>query len=128
MSGDVLLDTNIVIAFFADDPAVVNQVQTASFFLCATVVGELYAGAYKSGRVAANIARVDAVVAASTILSCDVLTAKLYGSIKQELRTKGRPIPENDIWIAALAQQYALKLITRDEHFQHVSGLTTEKW
>ena len=52
----------------------------------------------------------------------------MYGVIKQALREKGRPIPENDIWIAAIAQQYGLTLVTRDDHFTAIDGLTLEKW
>ncbi|HEY4572503.1 MAG TPA: PIN domain-containing protein [Thermoanaerobaculia bacterium] len=41
---------------------------------------------------------------------------------------KGRPIPENDIWIAASARQHGLTLATRDGHFDDVDGLITETW
>jgi tRNA(fMet)-specific endonuclease VapC len=44
------------------------------------------------------------------------------------LKEKGKPLPENDIWIAALAMQHNLTLITRDTHFDHVNGLDREKW
>jgi tRNA(fMet)-specific endonuclease VapC len=44
------------------------------------------------------------------------------------LRTIGRPIPENDLWIAALALQHHLTLATRDQHFQHVARLSLEAW
>jgi tRNA(fMet)-specific endonuclease VapC len=52
----------------------------------------------------------------------------LYGRIAQQLRRKGRPIPQNDIWIAATALQYDLTLVTRDEHFKQVEGLALETW
>lgn len=41
---------------------------------------------------------------------------------------KGRPIPDNDIWIAALADQHQLILVSRDQHFNEVDGLQIEKW
>jgi tRNA(fMet)-specific endonuclease VapC len=44
------------------------------------------------------------------------------------LRAKGHPIPENDIWIAAHAQQYELTLVTRDAHFSAVEGIGIEVW
>ena len=50
-------------------------------------------------------------------------TASLYGTIKANLRKKGKPIPENDIWIAAIAMQHDLTLLTRDRHFEAVDGL-----
>ncbi|NJO80161.1 MAG: type II toxin-antitoxin system VapC family toxin, partial [Cyanobacteria bacterium RM1_2_2] len=51
-----------------------------------------------------------------------------YGEVKNKLRLKGRPLPENNIWIAALALQHALILITRDAHFQEVENLQTVAW
>jgi tRNA(fMet)-specific endonuclease VapC len=51
-----------------------------------------------------------------------------YGDVKNRLRLKGRPLPENDVWIAALALQYGLTLVTRDAHFQEVENLQTVAW
>ena len=51
-----------------------------------------------------------------------------YGKIKNQLKEKGQPIPENDIWIAAIAQQYDLTLVTDDLHFDTITGLKIEKW
>jgi len=48
--------------------------------------------------------------------------------LKAEQRTKGLPIPENDLWIAASARQHNLVLVTRDHHFDQVAGLSTEVW
>ena len=44
------------------------------------------------------------------------------------MRQKGRPIRNNDIWIAAIAMQYDLILVTRDSHFDEVESLQTERW
>ncbi len=62
------------------------------------------------------------------VLIVNDITSKYYGTIKAALRKKGRPIPENDIWISALALQHNLTLATRDKHFDEVDGLLTEKW
>ena len=62
------------------------------------------------------------------MLGCDETTAQEYGRIKTALKAKGRPIPDNDIWIAAIAKQYSLVLATRDQHFSEVEGLLTETW
>jgi tRNA(fMet)-specific endonuclease VapC len=129
MSGRVLLDTNIVIALFAKE-AVVQQRLAAvdEVFVSSIVLGELYYGAQKSSQGETNIARVKTFAAANAVLGCDTATAQYYGAIKNRLRTKGHPIPENDIWIAATTQQYQLTLVTRDEHFQAVEGLLVEQW
>ena len=55
-------------------------------------------------------------------------TAERYGEIKDILRSKGRPIPYNDIWIGALALQHGLTLVSRDEHFGEIEGLDLQKW
>jgi len=93
-----------------------------------TTIGELYYGAYKSGRVAANLARVEEFIVMTNVLGCDTATAKYYGQIRNSLRSRGRPIPENDIWIAAVAMQHQLTLVSRDIHFQYVDGLLLERW
>ncbi len=129
MSGRFLLDTNIVIALFADEVSVKNNLAEANeVFVPSFVIGELCYGARKSGRVQANLARIDEIVAISTILGCDAETARQYGEIKNKLRLKGRPLPENDVWIAALALQHTLVLVTRDAHFQEVENLQTAAW
>ena len=67
-------------------------------------------------------------MANNVILSCDAVTAFFYKDVKDKLRRIGKPIPENDIWIAAIALQYDLTLITQDEHFREVPGLARETW
>jgi tRNA(fMet)-specific endonuclease VapC len=129
MSGRFLLDTNIVIALFADEATVKdNLAQASEVFIPSVVIGELCYGARRSGRIEVNLARVDELVASSTILVCDADTARHYGEVKNKLRLKGRPLPENDVWIAALALQHDLILITRDAHFQEVENLQTVGW
>jgi len=91
-------------------------------------IGELYLGACKSAKVQKNIARIDDFVLNNSILSCNSDIAKRYGIIKNDLKAKGQPIPENDIGIAAIAQQYSLILATNDAHFEVIDNLTIEKW
>jgi tRNA(fMet)-specific endonuclease VapC len=97
-------------------------------FTPSIVLGELYYGARKSTRVPENLARIEEFAARSTVLVCDTETARRYGEIKDRLRQKGRPIPENDIWIAAIALQYELTLVARDAHFENVDDLKVETW
>jgi len=129
MSGRLLLDSNIVIAVFAEESAVLERVAAADeVFVPAIALGELYYGARKSTRTDQNIARIDEFAAAAAVLGCDAATAQQYGRIKNDLRAKGRPIPENDIWIAAVAVQHGLTVVSRDEHFGEVTGLPREVW
>jgi tRNA(fMet)-specific endonuclease VapC len=130
MSGRVLLDTNIVIAIFAEELPVLERMAAAEgVFVPAVALGELYYGACKSERAETNIARIGEFAAAAAILVCDALAAQQYGQIKNELRAKGRPIPENDIWIVAVAMQDGLTVATRDDdHFSQIAGLGVEVW
>ena len=127
VSGNVLVDTNVVIGLFAGEPGVVEQLRhRVAVFLCAPVVGELRYGAQASARVESNLARLDEFARALIVLPCDVESATMYADVKFGLRRKGRPIPENDVWIAAIARQHDLTLLTRDGHFQEIEGLNVE--
>ena len=97
-------------------------------FLPSIALGELYYGARKSVQVAANVRRVDELAGRSSVLVCDEETARHYGVIKDILRAKGRPLPENDIWVAATAMQHSLSLVTRDAHFSEIASLTVVVW
>jgi len=124
-----LLDTNAIIALQRENQALIKLMMTMNdVFVPAIAVGELYYGAYKSQRVEDNRKNVAAFIAERVILKVDSDTANVYGQIKQSLRAKGRPIPENDIWIAALAIQHGLTLITDDAHFQEVNNLDLLEW
>jgi len=126
-SGRALLDTNIVIALFAGEPSTLDCLQRKSeAFLCVPVLGELRYGALSSSRVEQNLVRLDEFSRSITTLGCDRQTVVLYASVKHHLRQKGRPIPENDVWIAAIACQYKLTLVTRDTHFQQIEDLDLE--
>lgn len=98
MRGRFLLDTNIVIALWANDATVIDQLASASeVFVPIIVLGELYSGAQKSAWSAKNIAQIDGFAARSRLLLGDLTTAQQCGEIKNALRAKGRPIPENDL-------------------------------
>ena len=129
MNGRVLLDTNIVIGLFAKDESILFHLsQTAHIFIPAIVLGELYFGAFKSAHPDNNVRAIEQLITARAVLICDGITASHYGRIKKALRDKGRPLPENDIWIAAIGQQHALKVITRDHHFNEIDDLIVEAW
>jgi len=129
MSGRYVLDTNIVIALFANDAAVREHLaQTDEVFVPSVVIGELCYGAQKSERSRENLARIDEFAVSNQVLGCDTDTARRYGQVKHALRLRGRPIPENDIWIAAIALQHSLTLVTRDAHLNEVEGLSLAVW
>ncbi len=129
MNGKFLLDTNIVIAIFAGERKVLHKLRRApAVHLPSVVVGELLYGALKSGQARSNMERIEEFVVTSAVLPCDLDTARHYGLIKHGLHKKGRPLPDNDLWIAALALQHDLMLISRDKHFRQVTNLTMQVW
>ena len=124
-----LLDTNIIIALFAGDTFVKKRLAEAEHvFVPAIVLGELYFGVYRSAQTDVNYARLNDFASSNVVLVCSITTARCYGKIKNALLKRGRPIPENDIWIAAIAKQYELTLVTRDSHFDEIGDLAIERW
>lgn len=120
----MLLDTNVISALLKGEVAVADLIDAASeVFIPVTVVGELYYGALYSEHIAKNITNIQKVTSQYEVLKVDEETAEVYGNIKTLLRKKGRPIPENDIWIAAISIQYQLSLMTRDGHFSEIDNL-----
>lgn len=129
MSDRFLLDTNVVIRFLNGEPAVLSRLDdTEDVFLSVVVAAELLYGAEKAARRTGQLARVEAFVSSIAVLPCTLDVARYYGRINLALRTKGKPIPQNDLWIAATALTNGLILATGDRHFAEVDGLETEAW
>lgn len=129
MAGNkVLLDTNIISALFKGDVGVANHIDKSEVYLSSIVIGELCYGAEYSIKVEQNLANIKKLISAYNVLAIDGETALIYGKIKADLRRKGTPIPENDIWIASSAIQHKLKLSTRDKHFQEITVLKILAW
>jgi tRNA(fMet)-specific endonuclease VapC len=128
MAGKLLLDTNAVIAQLGGDPSILAAIDGFDIYVPLPALAELYFGAEKSARVNENIQRLDRYVAAAVVLTANLRTAHQWGKVRNNLRLKGRPIPTNDIWIAAIAVQANLTLVTRDAHFNQVDGLQVLSW
>ena len=129
MSGRFILDTNIVIAIFSGETSIKEHLLKADeVFISSTVLGELFFGAFKSKHSKTNLKRISDFADSISILMCDKDTAYQYGIVKNKLLEKGKPIPENDIWIAAVAMQNNLILVTRDAHFSEIDDLISENW
>jgi tRNA(fMet)-specific endonuclease VapC len=83
-------------------------------FVSATVFGELFHGAFNARDVGHALAEIEDFAAKVKILSCDFGTARWYGQLRQALWRKGKPIPDNDIWIAATAMTHGPPVVTDD--------------
>ena len=129
MPGKILLDTTIIIALFNANQGVISAISDIQeIFTPSIAVGELFYGAIKSGQAERNLAKIRDFAQANTVIPITAQTGEAYGRVKNRLRERGRPIPENDIRIAALALQHGLDLATRDAHFGEVEGLRFQQW
>jgi tRNA(fMet)-specific endonuclease VapC len=128
MNGSVIVDTNVIIQFFNGDEGIRRRLRAVDLYIPAVVIGELIYGAAKSGNREKNLKRIDELVSKSAVLNIELRTARAFGNLKQQLRSKGRPIPDNDLWIAALAIDRQFTLITRDAHFKNIDNLKVEFW
>lgn len=123
---EILLDTNSYSAFKRNLADAVEVIQHAPIIGISTVVlGELFSGFAVGSRESANRHELNKFLSSSRVrvLAVDAGTAEHYASVYRNLKTKGRPIPTNDMWIAATALQYGLAVFTYDDHFQAVDGL-----
>lgn len=126
---EFLLDTNIIIALFGAAQDLKWQFSyELQYWVPCVVVGELMYGAYHSAEIRQNLREIEAFIDAMSISICDGETARFYGRIKGDLRQRGKLIPDNDIWIAAIAMQRQFTVITQDSHFRSIPGLSCETW
>lgn len=126
-SGDrVALDTSVAIDVLAAAVDVRLLSNVSERLLPAPVVGELRYGALNSRKADQNLAKVEALVARCVVLNITVATAKIYAELRLALRQKGKPIPENDLWIAALCVEHEVPLAAVDAHFDAIDVL--KRW
>jgi predicted nucleic acid-binding protein len=125
----VILDTNALSAV-ADDQAAVVRVfgQAASIELPVIVLGEYRVGIGQSRRVSEYEKWLGEFIAATRILVVEEATSRHYAEIRAAVKKAGRPIPSNDLWIAALCRQHRRPLLSRDQHFDAVEGLERVGW
>jgi len=122
----VLLDTNAYSALKRGHEGVASLVRGSDEVLLSTVVaGELLYGFRNGARFASNRRDFDAFLASPyvTLVPVSMATADRFSRIVLGLRAKGRPIPTNDIWIAAQAMETGAELVSLDRHFDAVDGL-----
>ena len=119
-----LLDTSVIIHSFKKNTAIAARLdKVEEIYVPIEVEGELFYGAYNSANPEKHITQIKAFLFNCKVLLPDSSTADIYGKIKATLIRKGKPIPENDIWIAAIALQYSLPLFTTDNHFAEIDNI-----
>jgi len=125
----LILDTNALSAV-ADNVSGAVQVfiGAGAIALPVIVLGEYQFGIAQSRLRNHYETWLERLIATSRILDIDEQTAKHYAQVKVELKKVGKPIPSNDVWIAALCRQHSLPILSRDSHFDAVSGVTRLTW
>jgi tRNA(fMet)-specific endonuclease VapC len=122
----VALDTNRIADLLQGDVDLANWLGTCDeVWIPLFVVAEIKAGFYGGTRRDRNEALFERLLAKKTVevLLPSIETTEYYGRIFVQLKRAGTPIPNNDLWIAALALQHNLRLVTRDQHFQRIPQL-----
>jgi len=120
------LDTSAYIAYVQNDTAVTKFVDRASSIgLPIIVIGELYFGIFDGSKSEQNSQKLNRLLASPRveILNVDETSARIFGEISTELKKSGKPIQQNDVWIAALCKQYSYPLATSDKGFERITGL-----
>ena len=125
----LILDTNALSAAAEREPSALEVVARAERLTIPVIVlGEYRLGIAQSRHRVSYENWLREWTAAVTVLDIDDDTTHSYAAIGLELKNKGKPIPANDLWIAALCRQYSLPLLSRDRHFDFVSGLRRIDW
>jgi tRNA(fMet)-specific endonuclease VapC len=122
----ILLDTNAYSGLKRGDADVADRVRRADEVMLSVVVaGELLLGFRLGTRFRKNLAELEAFLDNPyvTLVPVTFATADRFARIATALRRKGRPIPTNDIWIAAHAMETGAELISSNEHFDAIDGL-----
>ena len=126
MSSKILLDTNAYSELSRGDDRVLDLLAEAErVYIPVTVLGELFAGFRGGSKEQWNRRKLKVFLGRPTVrvLQTSVEIADIYSEIVQRLRKKRRPIPTNDIWIAAHAMDCGAVLVSFDAHFEAVEGL-----
>lgn len=124
--NNILLDTNAYVALKRGNVDAIDIVQRAVQIALSTIVlGELLAGFMVGSKEAKNQAELQQFIRSERVylLPVDDTTAKYYAMVYRTLRRKGRPIPTNDMWIAATTLQHGYALFSYDGHFKDIDGM-----
>lgn len=125
----MILDTNALSAVADGNPSAVDVIRSASRIAVPVIVlGEFRFGIAQSRYRTSYEDWLREWIESIAVLDVDVGTSQAYAAIGVELKTKGNPIPTNDLWIAALSRQYSLPVLSRDRHFDVVAGLKRIEW
>lgn len=122
----ISIDTTAYSAFKRKNNSILEIIQRADLIVVSTIVlGELLGGFAVGNKEIENRNELNEFLSSPRVEICpiDAPTANFYAKVYTNLRTKGKPIPTNDLWIAASALQHGYTLCTLDTHFKHIDNL-----
>ena len=124
-----MLDTNALSAWADGDTALLRVLpKDRLWYLPVVALGEFLFGIRRSRERTKLEGWIGEVKATCALVPVDADTAHHYADVREELRAAATPIPENDIWIAALCRQHHLAVASRDGHLDKVGGLKRLAW
>lgn len=125
----MILDTNAISAFADNDRQLLKALpMDRPLYLPVVVIGEYRFGLQSSRERQKREEWLERLVECSNVLEITLATTPFYSKVRNELKSRNVKIPPNDSWIAALALQYQLPVLTRDAHFDQVSGIRRIGW
>ena len=125
----MILDTNAISALVDGNPAIEPRLRASQLVAIPVIaLGEYRFGVAQSRKRGAYETWLRENLKLFRVLDVDQDTAEVYATVRLELKTAGTPIPVNDLWIASLARQHRLPLLSRDLHFDSVKGLRRVGW
>lgn len=126
----ILIDTNAYVAFKKNNADAVNTFKQMEYIgINIVVLGELLSGFKGGSKESTNRKELEQFLDSPRVnlLMLDEETAEFYARIYWDLKKRGKPIPTNDLWVAASAMKYGLALFSYDEHFTNIAGLILHK-
>ena len=127
-----LLDTDITIYSLKGHSAVQENLRrhlNDPIKICAVTCMELYYGAFKSRKVASNLAKVRALEEVTEVIPLGADSSEIFGMLKAQMEANGTPLDDFDLAIAACALAHNLILVTNNTgHFKRIEGLRIVNW
>lgn len=125
----MILDTNALSSLAEKDARLIARLRNARRVVVTMIsLGEFTYGIRQSRLASELDVWLKGFLMRAEVLTLDLRTIDQYAAVRTELRMAGTPIPANDCWIAALARQHRLPIVSRDEHFDKVDQVRRIAW
>lgn len=130
---DYLLDTNHASKILEGNKPLSLRVLAlknsgSRFSISMSILGELFFAVYASKRREKNLQQLKSFLEDVVLWNYDIAAAEEFGKIQAERKAKGKPIPSIDAQIAAVARIHNVTVLTTDQHFNFVDGMSIDNW